>query len=168
FVADAVSADAVSYVDFSRELPDLDWIVTGWLVRQDIAIMAGEAGIGKSTTLAALSMAIATGETWCGIRVCAPLRVLYIDEEQSLPEVHRLFRRLGAPHENLRVAVGQGLNFSTAQGLRRLEDEIRAFRPDVVFFDSLTHALLGIPENNANEVAKVYHDSILRLRRDYD
>lgn len=165
--SDAVGA-GVSYVDFSQELPAMDWIVTGWLVRQDVAIMAGEAGIGKSTTLAALALAIATGKTWCGVDVCSPLRVLYFDEEQSLPEVHRLFKRLGAPSENLRVAVGQGLNFSTPQGLQRLENEIRDFHPDVVFFDSLTHALLGIPENNANEVAKVYSESILRLRRDYD
>jgi hypothetical protein len=147
-------------------IPEVPWIVPGWLAEGDVALVSGDGGIGKSTTVAALAMAVATGQPWCGIPVNGAGLVLVFDEEQNESEVARLYTRLGAPHENLRVACQQGVNLTTAAGLSRLERELSEYRPRLVVLDSVQQVFLGVDGMNADAVAKVYAE-LFRLRRAY-
>ncbi|HEY3216231.1 MAG TPA: AAA family ATPase [Candidatus Eisenbacteria bacterium] len=164
-------APQVEYLDLATirdaGIPAVPWIVPGWLAEGDIALAPGDGGIGKSTTIAALAMAVATGGAWCGIQVARAGPVLVFDEEQSVREVSRLYLRLGAPHHQLRVASQQGVNLTTAEGLQRIEYELGAHRPLLVVFDSVQQVFAGIDGNDAGAVAAVYA-TLFRLRRDYD
>ena len=128
--------------------------------------MAGDGGIGKSTTVADLSVAVASGRPWCGIDPVRTVPVLYFDEEQSDAECARMFTRLGAPCDGLHVACQQGINLTTPEGLARLEREIQSKRPQLVVFDSVQQTFVGIDENNASDVARVYAE-LFRLRAKY-
>jgi energy-coupling factor transporter ATP-binding protein EcfA2 len=160
----------VEYLDLvairEHGIPEVPWIVPGWLAEGDVALVSGDGGIGKSTTVAALAMAVATGQPWCGIPVNGAGLVLVFDEEQNESEVARLYTRLGAPHENLRVACQQGVNLTTAAGLSRLERELSEYRPRLVVLDSVQQVFLGVDGMNADAVAKVYAE-LFRLRRAY-
>jgi hypothetical protein len=92
--------------------------------------------------------------------------VLVIDEEQSEREVSRLYLRLGAPHDNLRVASQQGVNLTSAQGLGRLELVLAEHRPVLVVLDSVQQVFTGADGNSAAEVARVSAE-LFRLRRLY-
>jgi hypothetical protein len=150
----------------AQGIPPVPWLVPGWLAEQDVALVSGDGGIGKSTTIAALAIAVATGGTWCGIP-CRAGRVLVVDEEQSQRELARLYLRLGAPHENLRVACQQGVNLTTADGLARLATTLTAERPTLTVFDSVQQVFAGVDGNDAGQVARVYAE-LFRLRRLYD
>jgi hypothetical protein len=147
-------------------IPPVRWIVDGWLAEGDVALVSGDGGIGKSTTVAALAMAVATGQPWCGISVGGAGLVLVFDEEQNESEVARLYTRLGAPHDSLRVACQQGVNLTTGAGISRLERELSEYRPRLVVLDSVQQVFLGVDGANADAVAKVYGE-LFRLRRLY-
>lgn len=155
----------VRYLDLdaaaANGIPHPDWIVEGWLEKQDIALLAGPAGVGKSTTAADLALAIATGTPWCGITTSGPRKVLYFDEESGEPEATRLLlrlrngRNLATKPSTFEVAVGQGISLSTDDGLARLEQEIRAQEPDVVMLDSVQQ-VFQVEENSAADVGRVF------------
>jgi KaiC/GvpD/RAD55 family RecA-like ATPase len=140
---------------FARDgIPPLDFLVDGWLVAGDVALVAGPAGSGKSTTVYALGLAIARGESWCGVSVTRPGCVLVIDEEQGVTESARLLLRLGAPHENVRLLAGAGVRLSSAEGCNLLRDAIEDCRPAVVILDSATQIFAVANENDAAEVGE--------------
>lgn len=148
-------------------IPPIDWLIEGWLVRGDIALVAGAAYSGKTTTIADLLIALASGRPWCGIRPATVGPVLAFDEEQGEALTARLFLRLGAQRvANLRVASGQGVNVATSDGFARLEREIASVLPLVVLLDSATQVFCGIDENDAGQVAPVFA-RLFKLRDKY-
>lgn len=161
----------VSYLDLDayavNGIPPISWLLPGWLVEGDIAILAGAASIGKSTTVAALAVALASGSEWCGITPTTARRVLLFDEEQGEQATARLFLRLGAPHPNLRVASGQGIRLDSDEGVARLQREIVAFNANVVVIDSVQQAFGTADENSATEIGAVYQ-RVFRLRDMYE
>jgi hypothetical protein len=148
-------------------MPPVPWLVDGWLAEQDIALVSGDGGIGKSTTVAGLAIAVATGSHWCGIAVPKTGNVVVIDEEQHEGELSRIYLRLGAPHDRLHVACQQGVNLTSAPGLARLERVLDERRPVLTVFDSVQQVFAGVDGNNAADVARVYAE-LFRLRRTYD
>ena len=164
------AAERIEFLDLeaiqASGIPPVPWIVDGWLAEEDIALISGDGGIGKSTTVAALAIAVATGGIWCGLPVKRSGHVLVLDEEQSVREVSRLCLRLGAPHDNLHVACQQGVNLTSAMGLKRIETALAEHRPILTVFDSVQQVFAGVDGNNAGEVAAVYAE-LFRLRREY-
>lgn len=164
--------ESVRYLDLGRiqrdGLPEVPWLVPGWIAAGDVAVIAGDGGIGKSTTVAALALALACGLDWCGITPVRSVRVLYFDEEQSDDELARIFLRLlplgTAPPETLRVACGQGINLLA--GIERLERELREHRPTLVVLDSVQQTFAGVDENSATAVGALFAE-LFRLRNLY-
>src|SRR5262249_37627740 len=146
----------VEYLDLSviREqgIPAVPWIMPRWIAAEDVVLMSGDGGIGKSTTIAALAVAVAAGIPWCGVEPLRSGPVLVFDEEQSRRELARLYLRLGAPVSGLRVASQQGLNLTTPEGLDRIEHEIAEHRPLVVVLDSVQQLFAGVDGNDAAQV----------------
>src|SRR5262249_15244643 len=67
-----------------------DWILEGWMVKGDCAILAGDPGAGKSFLAMDLALAGAAGlSIWDHFLVPHPFRTLLIDEENPRDEVHR-------------------------------------------------------------------------------
>ena len=151
-------------------IPEMPWILPGWLSQGDIALLAGAGGVGKSTTAAALGVALSKGEECCGLKPKKPYRVLVFDQEQGASETARLYIRLGGhgerARENLRVVSDEGLNLRDAESMARLEATIREFRPEVIILDSVQQCFGLGDENDAAEVGALYRE-LFRLRSTY-
>jgi hypothetical protein len=95
-------------------------------------------------------------------------RALWVDEEMGERAIARHMIRLGGHNDNLKIFSCQGFTLGTEEGLAILEREIGDFKPLVVFFDSMTHAMRGIEnENDARQVAEVF-GRIHYLREKYE
>ena len=148
-------------------IPPIDWLVPGWIERGDVAIVGGPAYSGKTTTMAAFAIALASGHPWCGITPATTGPVLWFDEEAGEAQTARLFLRLGANGvRDLSVASGQGVNVASSDGFARLEREIAKVRPLLVVLDSATQVFGGIDENSAEQVGPVF-GRLFRLRDKY-
>jgi RecA-family ATPase len=148
-------------------MPEPEWIVDGIIPTQQLMVLAGEAGVGKSFFCYSLALAVAGGLSFGG-RSTRPGRVLYFDEENSPPDlrayVHRLWTGHGKPdtatiEEHLRVE-----SFSMTGALR--EDAASMFQiasehqPSLVFVDTCAAVLQTEDENSNSEAAK--HVRVMR------
>ena len=77
-----------------------NWLVPDVLCKASIIVLAGDAGVGKSMLCYSLALALASGRAFLGRQLIAD-RVLYFDEENSLPDSiayhKRVWLGLGAP-----------------------------------------------------------------------
>lgn len=69
------------------------WLVPDVLLQGQMAVMAGEPGVGKSVLAYALALAVALDVPFLG-RLVTPGHVLYFDEENSLPDLQEYLRWL--------------------------------------------------------------------------
>jgi hypothetical protein len=132
------------------------WILEGWIAERDVALQAGAAGIGKSTTLAVMATALSSGTSFCGIKPARAYRVLYIDEEMGDHDTARLFLRLGAPNPNLTVASCQGIRLDSEEGAAWLEEQVIKYHPEVLFLDSVQQVFGSVQENDNTALGIVY------------
>ncbi len=152
-----------------RGVPELPWLLPGWLAEGDIALLCGGAETGKSTLLAGLANAFVRGHECCGLQPTRPIRVLVLDEEQSGPLTTRLYQRTGLAfgedpaHPWLRVYSSQGLDLNTAEGRKELDRVIAEHGAELVIMDSISTLFPGVNEDRAYEVTPVFVD-LRRLR----
>jgi archaellum biogenesis ATPase FlaH len=160
----------IEYLDLEHiaayGVPDIEWLIPGWLTVGDIVVIAGRGGIGKSTLIADLAVACATPRLWCGLLPEQETRVLYFDEEQGEADLSRLFIRLNGINPNLRVASGQGIRLDDPQSVEKLDKEISAHKAQLVCFDSLQQVIGGTDENSAHDVGLIYNH-LFKLRDKY-
>lgn len=72
---------------------DTDWIIPGWLARQERAVIVAGEGVGKTSLLRQLAICLAGGlNPWNGQRVASGQRVLFIDTEVSRDQSRRAYR----------------------------------------------------------------------------
>lgn len=125
---------------------EYDWIVPGVLERADRLILTGFEGLGKSMLLRQMAVMIAAGLhpfDWDRHDQCKPLKVLFIDCENSVRQSRRKFRRLAEAsiHYRSRVPDGalrlihrpEGIDLTTDEWSTWLLERVTAHRPDVLF-----------------------------------
>jgi len=163
----------IQYFDLLTEVGDMEWLVKGWLAKRDIALLAGRAGCGKSTTAAELAVALAggrNGEGFLGIPLDKTVPVIYLDEEAGKDDLIRLFRRLGIDKEhplpNLHVASCVGLRLDNDESIQKIEHEIKDKNPGLIILDTASHFFGDADENNAADVARMFKP-LFRLREEY-
>lgn len=160
----------IQYLDLEKikaeGIPPIRWLLPGWLAERDIAVVAGAGGIGKSTLVSDLAVAIASARPWCGVAPTRQGSVLFFDEEQGDEQTARTILRLGAPVPGLKVASGQGIRLDTPEGIALLEHEIAAAKPALVVLDSVQQTFGGAKENDATEIGAVYR-GLFQLRDRY-
>jgi len=172
--------DAVS--DLFREPPPIEWMIPGRLARGDIGLIVGPPGSGKSWLTMDLAISGALGlpilNQW---EIEKPIKVMYIDEENSRDEVNRrMFAIFNATVKNgarpkalldlearlFPYRPCQGFTFREKDGyLDSLLNHVSQIEPDLIILDSLT-AISGIvDENKATEIRAFFHDKLYPLRR---
>lgn len=147
--------------------PPPDWLVPGLLHRGTMVILAGDAGIGKTTLSYTLAVAKATGQPFLG-RPMPPGRVLYFDEENSEPDFEEylrwVWRGLGRPtpsllDENLRMDRFR-LAATAPRHFNYMLETAIAWKPELIILDTATSACHIIDENDNGEA----NAAITRLR----
>lgn len=76
------------------EDPEYDWLIPGFLERRDRLILTGAEGAGKSTLIRQIGIQAAAGIHPWSLDTVNPVRVLFIDLENSQTQNRRAYRSL--------------------------------------------------------------------------
>lgn len=153
----------VSLIDIpsilETEDPPIPWVINGLLASQDLAIVAGEPGTGKSILALEMALAMASGGQFLGM-TCEPQKVLYCDEEMSRLLAQRrlklLIRGRGVDPATLKLTYmnGNGIKLDTEAGMAQLSKEIERTSAQWVILDSLIR-FHDLDENSNSEMSSV-------------
>jgi hypothetical protein len=144
----ASSACGKSILDLQNHKPDPNenLLGHGWLRRGGAAIFVGPSGIGKSSASMMQDVAWAAGRSAFGIEPARPLRILTIQSENDLDDLHEMARgvlehvRLNADETTLMHANTRYVAWTAERGdsfLRKLRAVVRDFQPDLIRIDPL-------------------------------
>jgi hypothetical protein len=154
--------ELIPFLDLLQEPEPVEWMAEKWVARKDIILLGGRAGSGKSTTAVDLAISMSgarngSGDgTWLGNKV-TECPVIYLDEEAGDSEIIRQFRRQGCVQpKNLHVASMQRLRLSDPASLDKIEHEVKEKQPGLLVLDTVSHFFLGVDENNAGEVTRLF------------
>lgn len=128
---------------------DVVWVVEHLFAACAHGWIGAEPKVGKSWLGLELALCAALGLPFLGHAVPHPVRVLYVQEEDSKRRVRRRLRQLligrglnsEAPPEalgtNLRVAIRKGFKIDHDESREWLAREMAAFKPDIIIVDVL-------------------------------
>lgn len=72
---------------------ETNWLIPGWMARQERAVVVAGEGVAKTTLLRQFAVCMSGGlNPWSGLRVADGLRVLFIDAENSRDQSRRQYR----------------------------------------------------------------------------
>jgi len=134
----------------------IPWLMPLWLTIDDVAILAGAAYSGKSTTAYALAYAISSGTPWLGLQPASIGPVLIIDEEQGPRTATRLLLRMGNPNPNLLLYSANSLRLDSSESTATLEEIISDHQPKLIILDSIQQLFGATEENSATDTGLVY------------
>lgn len=148
--------DLVTLVQTPTQEPH--WVVKGILPRGSMTVLAGEAGTGKSLLCYHLSLCAALGLPFLGTYATCQTRVLYIDEENGLPDATRYWqwswRGAGCPDPATLRAITfahMALGHAWESTLLTLA---KTHQPGLIIIDTATPALQIIDENDNAEASR--------------
>jgi DNA-binding transcriptional ArsR family regulator len=142
----------------AERFPAPDPYIEGLLSDDGGGFRGGEEKLGKTLYCLHEALCLALGELVLGrFKVPRRRRVLFVEEEDSPRRVWRRLRALlwglgidpddsvvhAGLNDWLRLSVWQGFTFDVPAMMQRLDSEIAAFRPDVVYIDALRKVTLS-------------------------
>ena len=140
----------------SRKAPE--WWVGGLIQESTVAILAGEAGIGKSFLMLDLGCRIATGLDFHG-RPVKKGKVLYVVAEGAASFGKRImawqdYNKTSVPEDAIGF-VEQGVNLSDVDSMKALRLVLEKEQSDVIILDTLSQLSSVENENDAAQLAAV-------------
>jgi len=156
----------------SVDAPAVPWVVQPVAARGMLTMLCGRAGAGKSLFTQAIMDAVASGESLAGLGVGEPGRVVVIDAENGVGELHRRVKALAlggamgtqsrAPH---RISLYEAEGLDLACDMAVVEEILKLERPALLVLDSWRSLWSGSEWSRA--AAHVLRKLQLLLRR-YD
>lgn len=146
------------------EEEDYDWLVPGLLERGDRMVVTGGEGFGKTTWLRQLAIMLAAGLHPITNAKMEPLRVMYIDPENSKVQWRREVRGIAKtcslrgvanPQHNLRLANTPRLNLVMGHDLAKIHRLIDDFSPEILFIGPLYKLTSGSLNNEDDAAALI-------------
>ena len=119
---------------FSSGIKELDNVLGGGIVPYSIVLIGGDPGIGKSTILTQVSLAVSKTK-----------KVLYVSAEESLSQVKIRCDRLGVDSDNFDV-----LNECCIENIEKCIDDY-----DIILIDSIQTVYLSSLTGSAGSVGQV-------------
>jgi archaellum biogenesis ATPase FlaH len=140
----------------NRKAPE--WWLDGLLQESTVAILAGEAGIGKSFLMLDIGCRIATGLDFHGRKVKKG-RVLYVVAEGAASFGKRVtawqqYYKTLVPETEIGF-VESGVNLSDPESMVNLVKVLKREEPDVIILDTLSQLSSVENENDAAQLASV-------------
>ena len=127
----------------TTEDPPYDWLIPNLIERGDRLMLTGFEGLGKSMLNRQIAVCAAAGLHPFTFEEIEPIRVLFIDCENSEKQARRKFRPLAAasikyqrrvPDGNLRlIHRPEGLDLTREPDAAYLRERVAAHRPDLLF-----------------------------------
>lgn len=158
---------------FGLIVPEQQWLVRDLIPANNVTLLGGDGGTGKSLLALQLAEAVATGRSWLGLEVAGG-RALYLSAEDELDELHRRTNLISADMEKL-----DGLIFAPLAGKEailaapsgkdgllkptelfgRLRASVALLRPTLLVLDTLADIFGG------DEIKKLHARSFTSLLR---
>ena len=154
----------------TTEVREPVWIVEGIIPASTIVLVAGDAGVGKSTMNLSEGLHIALGLPHLGHQTVQG-RVLYFDEENSRPDIasylQQLWLGMGQPNpailkQNFAIEHFSLGNPRWAEAMDKLATE---FQPQIIYIDTAT-STLAIEDENQNAEAQRAVQKLRHIVRD--
>lgn len=151
-----------------------DYILDGWVVRGDAAMLVGDLGAGKSFLGLDIALAGAVGDLiWDYFPVSKPFKTYIVDEENTPDEVHRRLYNIAKARgikpaeleDRFRMATPRhGFSFRRPDCIQALYRKVQSFQPDLIIFDSFTATSNVDDENKREQVRRFFHDQLYPLQ----
>jgi DNA repair protein RadA/Sms len=142
--------------NFEERLPlpigEFSRVLGGGIVPGSIVLIGGDPGIGKSTLLLQLALALAQGSV-----------VLYVSGEESERQIKMRAARLLRSEDGDSGEVPEDLFLVTETNLAAILEHVTAVQPSVLIVDSIQTTTLPELESSAGSVSQV-RESATRLR----
>lgn len=143
----AVKVNEISYENEHRimtNIPELDRVIGGGIVKGSVSLISGDPGIGKSTILLQI----------CN-NVSSDINVLYVSGEESAVQLKLRANRLGI--------VGDNLKIMTETDAEAVCEYIKVEKPDLVMIDSIQTMRIDELSSSAGSIVQVRETSNLFL-----
>ncbi|MBQ8303954.1 MAG: DNA repair protein RadA [Clostridia bacterium] len=146
-----VKAQSVKDISVSDEpryltnIPELDRVLGGGIVKGSIVLLSGDPGIGKSTILLQIADKVQKG-----------LKILYVSGEESAGQIKIRAQRLNVDNENLLIM--------TETDVEAICDYINREKPDIVMIDSIQTMQIAGVSSTAGSVVQVRESTNLFLK----
>lgn len=135
-------------------VPEPDWIIPGFIVREGLTLLYGESGSYKTTVAIYMAHSLQTASDFFGIPIGKPYKVLFVEQDESLGLLKSVIDTIG-------------LKFKPELPVHQVywDEKRKAFNPefaialavskaDVVFIDAYTS--LGVPDITRPESGLVF------------
>lgn len=155
-----------------------DYVLEGFLWRNDITILVAKEKVGKTILLTQIACALTCGEKFLGsFKISRPQKVLYIQTEGTMYQTQ----------ENMAKTISEGgvkwnpdnwmhmfcpaIALDKEEGLEYVKSRIddasnNGFKPDVIFIDTLYMSLSGKLTDDTS--ARAFCGNIRRLQETYN
>lgn len=147
--------------------PPEDWILWPFVERGQQAALYSEAKAGKSLITFELAIAAANGRPYLGRPAAAPIRVLYVDAENTTKDLKgrmSAFHAEAGDFDNIAyVSFPQMHALTTVKGGQQMIDLVDQHTPDLVIIDTISRFIDG-PENDSDTWLALYRNTLLRLK----
>ena len=143
----AVKVNEISYENEHRimtNIPELDRVIGGGIVKGSVSLISGDPGIGKSTILLQI----------CN-NISSDVNVLYVSGEESAIQLKLRANRLGVSGDNLKIM--------TETDAEAVCEYIKTERPDLVMIDSIQTMKIDELSSSAGSIVQVRETSNLFL-----
>lgn len=146
-----VKAQSVKDISVSDEpryltnIPELDRVLGGGIVKGSLVLLSGDPGIGKSTILLQIAD-----------KVQKSLKILYVSGEESAGQIKIRAQRLNVNNENLLIM--------TETDVEAICDYINREKPDIVMIDSIQTMQIAGVSSTAGSVVQVRESTNLFLK----
>ena len=159
----------------NKELPPAEVLLSPWLKRGTLALVAAPAGVGKTWVALTLTQALATGsEAFGRWEAPKPRRVLFLDGEMSLQAMQERLKMLQADKAGDNVILynpdldpdSPSVNIADAEGQQRIMNTIKEYNVDVVVVDNVAALYRNGENSNSAESWGVMQEFLLKLRRE--
>ncbi len=144
-------AQSVKEISVSNEpryltnIPELDRVLGGGIVKGSVVLLSGDPGIGKSTILLQIAD-----------KVQKSLKILYVSGEESAGQIKIRADRLGVDNDNLLIM--------TETDVEAICDYINREKPDIVMIDSIQTMQIAGVSSTAGSVVQVRESTNLLLK----